>query len=123
MKIFFIYPSLDSQLGFNYGVACMAAVLKRAGHQVSFWQICEELAPPPTEQEFLERLEQENPDLLAFSVVTNQWPYTQQLAGWARKRFSIPFVLGGIHTLTEVEPILATGFFDYVFRGECEDIF
>jgi len=123
MKIFFIYPSLDSQLGFNYGVACMAAILKRAGHRVSFWQICEELAPPPTEQEFLDRLEQEAPDLLAFSVVTNQWPYTQQLAGWARKRFSKPLVLGGIHALAEVEAILATGLFDYVLRGECEEAF
>jgi len=47
MKILFIYPSTDSQAGFNYGVAHMAALLKRAGHQVGFWQLCEEIEPLP----------------------------------------------------------------------------
>jgi hypothetical protein len=45
MKVFFIYPSVGSQLGFNYGVAHMASVLKRAGHQVGFWQLCEDVEP------------------------------------------------------------------------------
>jgi radical SAM superfamily enzyme YgiQ (UPF0313 family) len=38
-------------------------------------------------------------------------------------RFSIPLVLGGIHALTATKEILATGLFDYVFRGECEEAF
>ena len=50
MKVLFIYPSAESQLGFNYGVAHMAAILKRAGHAVSFWQLCEEIEPLPTEE-------------------------------------------------------------------------
>jgi radical SAM superfamily enzyme YgiQ (UPF0313 family) len=56
-------------------------------------------------------------------VVTNQWAYTEQLASWARKVFSGPIVIGGIHTLAGAEEILKTGLFDYVFRGECEDTF
>ena len=123
MKVFFIYPSADSQLGFNYGVAHMAAILKGAGHEVAFWQLCEDLAPLPTEEQFLERIAREKPDVLAFSVVTNQWVYTQRLAQWARPRFSIPFVIGGIHTLMSVEEVLKTGLFDYAFRGECEHAF
>jgi anaerobic magnesium-protoporphyrin IX monomethyl ester cyclase len=123
MKIFFVYPSAESQLGFNYGVAHMAALLKRAGHQVAFWQLCEEVEPLPTEQQFVERITSEQPDILAFSVVTNQWAYTQRLASWARPRFSIPFIVGGIHVLMSIEEVLKTGMFDYAFRGECENAF
>jgi len=52
MKIFFIYPSAESQLGFNYGVAHMASVLKQAGHQVGFWQLCEDIEPLPKSRTF-----------------------------------------------------------------------
>ncbi len=123
MKVLFVYPSADSQLGFNYGVAHMAAILKKAGHDVTFWQLCEEIEPLPSQSQFVERIAREKPNVLAFSVVTNQWAYTQRLARWARERFSVPFVIGGIHTLMSVEEVLQTGLFDYVFRGECEDAF
>ena len=123
MKILFVYPSTDSQVGFNYGVAHIAAILKQAGHEVGFWQLCEEIESLPSEQQFVERIAQEKPDVLAFSVVTNQWAYTQTLAKWARPRFRVPFVIGGVHTLSNAEEILKTGLFDYVFRGECEDAF
>ncbi len=123
MKVLFIYPSAESQLGFNYGVAHMTALLKRARHEVTFWQLCEDIEPLPTETQFVERITRERPDLLAFSVVTNQWAYTQKLAQWAKRRFSIPFVIGGIHALVSIEDILKTGLFDYAFRGECENAF
>jgi anaerobic magnesium-protoporphyrin IX monomethyl ester cyclase len=123
MKIFFIYPSAESQLGFNYGVAYIASILKNTGHQVGFWQLCEDIEPLPSEEQFIRRLIDEKPDLLAFSIVTNQWPYAQVLASWARKKLSIPIVAGGIHTLAGTEEILKTGLFDYVFRGECEEAF
>ena len=123
MKILFIYPSTESQLGFNYGVAHMAAVLKDAGHQVGFWQLCEDIEPLPDEEEFIRRVISQKPDIIAFSVVTNQWTYTQKLASWARKKLSVPFVIGGIHALVNTREILDTGLFDYVFRGECEEAF
>jgi radical SAM superfamily enzyme YgiQ (UPF0313 family) len=123
MKVFFIYPSAESQLGFNYGVAHIVSVLKKAGHQAAFWQLCEDLEPLPSQEQFLARIAGEKPDILAFSVVTNQWPYTRMLASWARKAYSIPLAIGGIHTLAGVREILQTGLFDYVFRGECEEAF
>jgi anaerobic magnesium-protoporphyrin IX monomethyl ester cyclase len=123
MKIFFIYPSAQSQLGFNYGIAHIVSVLKQAGHQVGFWQLCEDIEPLPDEKQFIERISLERPDILAFSVVTNQWQYTKELASWAQKKLSIPLVIGGIHTLFNAREILETGLFDYVFRGECEDAF
>lgn len=123
MKILFLYPSADSQLGFNYGVAQLAGLLEAAGHRVGFWQLCEELEPLPSREEFAARLRQEAPDVLAFSVVTNQWAYARQLARWAREVLDVPLVLGGVHALVATEEILGTGLFDYVFRGESEEAF
>lgn len=123
MKILFVYPNADSQAGFNYGVAHIAAVLARAGHEVKFWQLCADLEPLPTREQFAARLREETPDLLAFSVVTNQWNYAKKLAIWAREVLSVPVVCGGVHVLAAGREILETGLFDYIFRGESEDAF
>ncbi len=123
MKIFFIYPNSGSQIGFNYGVSHLAAVLAKAGHRIAFWQLCEDIAPLPSKGEFVARIKQESPDLLAFSVVTNQWNYARQLASWAKELLSVPVVCGGVHALVSGQEVLETGLFDYIFRGESEDAF
>ena len=123
MKILFIYPNDSSQLGFNYGVAHISAVLKKAGHTVELVQCCHELSTLPAEEEFIARLKQSAPDIIGFSVVTNQWPYAETLASWARKATSVPLVCGGIHAMAAPEDILNSGLFDYIFRGESEDAF
>jgi radical SAM superfamily enzyme YgiQ (UPF0313 family) len=99
MKILFIYPNAGSQLGFNYGIAHLSAVLKEAGHEVSLWQLCEDIEPLPSQDQFLNRIRQEAADIIGFSVVTNQWPYAKELAGWTRKATKAPLVCGGIHTM------------------------
>ncbi len=118
MKIYFIYPNSGSQVGFNYGVSHMAAVLAKAGHQVLFRQLCEDLAPLPSKEEFIAEIKKEAPDLLAFSVVTNQWSYARQLASWVRESLSIPMVCGGVHALVGSQEILETGLFDYLSHFE-----
>ncbi|MBN2569173.1 MAG: B12-binding domain-containing radical SAM protein [Deltaproteobacteria bacterium] len=123
MKIIFIYPNVGSQLGFNYGVSYIAAVLKQAGHHVEFRQICEDLEPLPTKNEFLQYLKDVNPDIIGFSVVTNQWRYATKLANWAREALTVPLVCGGIHATLAAKEILETGAFDYVFLGESEEAF
>jgi anaerobic magnesium-protoporphyrin IX monomethyl ester cyclase len=123
MKIFFIYPNSGSQVGFNYGVSHIASVLKNAGHKVVFRQLCEDLEPLPAKEEFIDSIKKESPDLLGFSVVTNQWNYTKKLASWIRSSLDIPIVCGGIHALVCDREVLETGLFDYVFRGECENAF
>jgi anaerobic magnesium-protoporphyrin IX monomethyl ester cyclase len=123
MKILFVYPNAGSQLGFNYGLAHISAVLKKAGHSVDLWQLCEDLAPLPSKEQFINRLKELAPDVVGFSVVTNQWPYTKKLASWARETTSVPLVCGGIHAMAAPEEILKTSSFDYVFRGEAEEAF
>jgi anaerobic magnesium-protoporphyrin IX monomethyl ester cyclase len=121
MKILFIYPNAGSQLGFNYGIAHLSAVLKEAGHAIALWQLCEDIAPLPTEAQFIARLQQEAADLIGFSVVTNQWPLARKLAGWARKATRAPLICGGIHTMAAGEEVLQSEVFDYIMRGETEE--
>ena len=121
MKILFIYPNAGSQLGFNYGIAHLSAVLKEAGHNVALWQLCEDIEPLPSEEWFIKRLKQEAADIIGFSVVTNQWPYARKLASWARKATRAPIVCGGIHTMAAAEEVLQSGVFDYIIRGEAEE--
>jgi radical SAM superfamily enzyme YgiQ (UPF0313 family) len=121
MKVLFIYPNAGSQLGFNYGIAHLSAILKQAGHKVALWQLCEDIAPLPTEAQFIQRLQQEAPDIIGFSVVTNQWPLARKLATWARRATTAPLICGGIHTMAAAEEVLQSGGFDYIIRGEAEE--
>ena len=123
MKILFLYPNADSQLGFNYGIAHLSAVLKQAGHDVALWQLCDDIEPLPSEEQFISRLQQESADIIGFSVVTNQWLYAKKLASWARKATNVPLVCGGIHTMAAPEEILQSGVFDFIIRGEAEEAF
>jgi radical SAM superfamily enzyme YgiQ (UPF0313 family) len=123
MKILFIYPNAGSQLGFNYGIAHLSAVLKEAGHEVALWQLCEDIEPLPSETQFVERIRQEAADIIGFSVVTNQWPFARKLAEWTRKATDALLVCGGIHTMAAGEAVLKSGAFDYIVRGEAEEAF
>jgi anaerobic magnesium-protoporphyrin IX monomethyl ester cyclase len=123
MKILFLYPNAGSQLGFNYGIAHLSAVLKQAGHDVALWQLCDDIEPLPSEEQFIARLRREAADIIGFSVVTNQWPYAKKLAAWARKATKVPLVCGGIHTMAAAEEILQSRVFDFIIRGEAEEAF
>lgn len=123
MKILFIYPNSESQVGFNYGVACLAAELKQHGHEVAFWQLCEEIEPLPDEAKVAEVLASEQPDLIGFSVVTNQWQLTARVAGWCRLHSSAPLVCGGVHATLSGEDVLKSGLFEYIMVGEAEGAF
>lgn len=123
MKVLFVYPNSGSQVGFNYGVASMSAVLKAAGHEVGCLQLCEELEPLPDRQRFADYLRNTRADVIGFSVVTNQWALAQQYAAWCRDVVSAPVVCGGVHATVATEQVLRSGSFDYVFVGECEEAF
>ena len=123
MKILFLYPNAGSQLGFNYGIAHLSAVLKQAGHDVALWQLCDDIEPLPSEDQFITRLRRESADIIGFSVVTNQWPYAKKLARWARKASKVPLVCGGIHTMASPKEILQSQVFDFIIRGEAEEAF
>lgn len=122
MKVLFIYPNLHAQIGFNYGVAYLSAVLKEAGHQTSLINVNEQLAPVPTDDQLLTRVNSEKPGLIGFSVVTLQFAYALDVAKKIKRAFPhVPTVIGGIHATMDPQGCLETGVFDYACVGEGEE--
>lgn len=122
MKVLFIYPNLNAQIGFNYGVAFLSAVLKEAGHSTSLINVNEQLGSVPTDDELLTRVNAEKPGLIGFSVVTVQYQYAVEMARKIKRAFPhIPTIIGGIHATMDPEGCLAEGVFDYACVGEGEE--
>lgn len=120
MRILFIYPNLNAQIGFNYGVACLSAVLKQDGHTTGLLNINEQLGYPLDIPRILDDTAAFAPDLIAFSLITTQYQYAEQIARALKKRFSLPIVCGGIHATVATDDVLASGLFDAVFVGEAD---
>ena len=123
MKVLFIYPDLFEFIpgfpGTYYvGVGSLAAVVKRAGHEASLIHLVE---PWKERAEFLQRVEAEKPDLVAFSSTTLQFSLVRQMAGWLHESGAkIPTLCGGVHPTISPEEAIATTGLDFICRGEGE---
>ncbi len=60
------------------------------------------------------------PDLVAFSAVTNIFPFALEFARRLKTRIDVPFVFGGVHPTVLPEYVLENDEIDYVVRGEGE---
>jgi len=121
MRVLFIYPNLNAQIGFNYGVAFLSAVLRRHGHATRLLNINENLGYPLDLQRIVSDVEAFSPDLVGFSVVSNQFQYALEIAKAIRGHTDAPFVCGGIHATTAPHEVLETGIFEYACLGEGEE--
>jgi radical SAM superfamily enzyme YgiQ (UPF0313 family) len=120
MRILFIYPNMHAQIGFNYGVAYLSAILRQNGHVTRLLNINESLGYPLDEKRIIADVQTFSPDLVGFSVVSNQFQYTVEIARSIRVHTDVPIVLGGIHPTMAPEDVLMTGYFDYACVGEGE---
>ncbi len=121
MNVLFIYPNLNAQIGFNYGVAFLSAVLRRHGHVTRLLNINESLGYPFDLGRIVRDVEAFSPDLVGFSVVSNQFQYALEIAKAIRGHTQAPFVCGGIHATMAPHEVLETGLFDYACLGEGEE--
>ncbi len=126
MRVLFIYPNLNTQMGFNHGLASISAVLKEAGHETRLVNLNEKLPPVPSDDEVARVVEQWEPGMVAFSCITQQYEKARQLAeslraDCARRGVPVPpLVVGGIHPTLVPEEVMADGVWDHVGVGECE---
>ena len=121
MKILFVYPNLYAQVGFNYGIAFLSAVLKAAGHETALLNVNDRLCPVPTDEELTAFVKRENPRMVCFSVVTTQYQYALKMARTIRAAFTdMVILIGGIHATMDPEGCLESGVFDYACVGEGE---
>jgi radical SAM superfamily enzyme YgiQ (UPF0313 family) len=121
MRVLFIYPNLNAQIGFNYGVAAISGLLKSQGIETFLLNVNGEMGYPLD----LDRIKKDTaairPDLIGFSVVTNQYKYALEIAAALRGSCDAPMVFGGIHPTMDPRGCLAEGVVDSVCVGEGEE--
>jgi len=72
-------------------------------------------------QDFLERVEQEKPNLIAFTIFSSTKNAGYDLAKTVKETFAhIPTIFGGIHVNIDPEEVLNKRFVDYICLGEGE---
>ena len=105
MRVLFYYRGSE-----QLGVEALSALLKREGHEMGL------MYDPGADNVFyfqlpiLKRLRIEDrlirqaiefqPDLIAFSCITNLYPYEKSIARRLKQHLNVPFVIGGIHPST-----------------------
>ena len=85
MRVLFVYPNLNAEEGFNHGVADLSGALRACGHKTGLININEALYEVPTDEQIVEQVRAWRPDLLAFSVMTQQYKYALRLARRLRR--------------------------------------
>jgi len=98
MRVLFIYPNqmyTGDKIVFNYGVACLSALLKDNGHDCQLIQCnnCD------TDTKIMEKtIKQFQPHLIALSSVSSHMVLTRNIISYLKKfHSSTPVILGGIH--------------------------
>ena len=126
MKVLFVYSGYE-----NLGVEYLSAVLKEAGHRTA-------LAFDPRlfddhytrvpllsrrldrRQALLDQAAREEPELLAFSVVTEDYTWACEVAAKLKERLDVPVVFGGVHVSSVPDRVMQNPFVDYAVVGEGE---
>ncbi|HET9481772.1 MAG TPA: radical SAM protein [Candidatus Polarisedimenticolia bacterium] len=121
MKILMLYPNLDAPFGTNHGIAALAGVLKAHGHEFELWHVCEKYRPVPTSAEILEHVRATAPDLIGFSVLSQQYDWACEKSRDLRRALpDLPQVIGGVHCTMVPDEVHRSRLFDYVCVGEGE---
>ena len=118
MKIFLVFLAINDwqNKNHNYGLWYISAVLKNVGHEVSYIY----LNNNKQIKNFYNKISNERPRIIAFSVTTNQFSYLKPIVENI-KEISDSFVIcGGAHVTLKPESILEIPQLDGIARGEGE---
>ncbi|MDD4984297.1 MAG: radical SAM protein [Dehalococcoidales bacterium] len=118
MKYHFIYPDINTGFypGAHHGIAQLVSVLKLDGHKASLSHITR----TPTRDRLMSDIRREKPDIIGFTVMSNQLGYVTQWSKWIKSECDIPVVCGGVHAILNPEETLALSGVDMVCAGEGE---
>ncbi len=138
MKVLLINPPNtyhhgdDFAVTFPLGLAYLASVLERNGHEPLVIDSLAGFDPPTemtdgfyrcgmTEAELVAETQRLEPDLVGLTCAyTVQYPTTRSLAQAIKRATNVPIVIGGAHCSALPSETLAEGCFDYVVIGEGE---
>jgi radical SAM superfamily enzyme YgiQ (UPF0313 family) len=115
------------------GISILSAVLRRAGHDTSLVfdpalfhdryyfdiPILRDLFN--RDDETVARIVEEQPDLLAFSVLTFTYEWALDIARRAKQLTGVPVIFGGVHPSAVPDVCLENSWVDYVCVGEGEE--
>ena len=118
MKILFIYPNMiQYPKNINFGIAYLAAILKQHRHEVALI----DTTFGTSDQIILNQVHRHNPDLIAMSFVSANFPYASHVASLIKKITKTPIIAGGIHPTIAPEETLQKEGFDMICVGEGEE--
>ncbi len=121
MKVLFIYPSIDTPVGFNHGLAAMSGILKAHGHETRLIHVNEGLGPIPRIDDVRAVVREFEPDVIGFSAMSQQYPWSSEMArGLNDGGVTVPIVVGGVHCTMVPEEVAADPWWDLVFVGEAD---
>jgi radical SAM superfamily enzyme YgiQ (UPF0313 family) len=120
MKILFIYTDVSIAIGYTAGIGSLSAFLKREGHEVQLIHVSKELDYPLDLERIIKDIGVIKPDLICFSITTNQWYYSRRIGDCIKKTFNIPIIVGGHHPTSDPDNVLSESWVDLLCQGEGE---
>lgn len=121
MRILFIYPNLNTQVGFNYGISYISGFLKAKGIETGLLNINEKLGYPLDRERIKKDVLAFGPDVIGFSVLTNQYKYALEIARDIKGYTDAPILFGGIHVTMDPVETLMQDEVDLICVGEGEE--
>jgi len=121
MRILFIYPNINAQIGFNYGIAYISGFLKTHNIETYLLNVNEKLNYPLNLDRIKKDILDIRPDLIGFSVLTNQYKYAIEIAKSIKSYLDVPIIFGGIHPTMDPQGTMSEGSVDYLCIGEGEE--
>ena len=103
---------------FHVGIASLIAFLRRGGHDCSFFHMLGDTS----NEEYVEFLKRTQPDIAAFSLITNAFPHLAPLAALTKQHSDARVVCGGAHAMLYPEEVIKIDGVDMVGIGEGEGV-
>jgi len=126
MKVLFVYKNAEWM-----GVEYLSSMLKSAGHETDLvfdpgagdieYKIPFVENIFPVKQMMVEKAVQYQPDLIAFSCLTNMWGWVKEMAASFKSRLDVPIIVGGLHPTVMPEAVISYEHIDMICVGEGED--
>ncbi len=123
MRVLFIYPNLNAQIGFNYGISYISGLLRSEGIETFLLNINNDLGYGLDLQRIKQDVMRIAPDVIGFSVLTVQEKYALEIARDLRTYYKGPIVFGGIHPTMDPYGTLKEPAVDAICMGEGEEAF
>jgi radical SAM superfamily enzyme YgiQ (UPF0313 family) len=127
MKVLFLFRGSE-WLGIEY----LSSLLKQARHSTELVYDpgmgdqgihighLERLSREKIRRNMMSKAERFGPDLIAFSCLTNLYPWVDEMARVYKERFKVPVIVGGMHPTFFPEIVISNPHIDIICRGEGE---